>query len=99
MIYQLFNVGFGSTPSGAQLRDLVDDAEWLATLLHQAHAEAAGDGPAAIVACHAEAERWADTDWAQFVPLYGMLQHLAPSPCHPSVPGHFPVTPRGDSPP
>jgi hypothetical protein len=53
VIYLLFNAGFGSTPSGAQLRDLVDDAEWLATLLHQAHAEAAGDGPAAIVACHA----------------------------------------------
>jgi RNA polymerase sigma factor (sigma-70 family) len=35
---------------------------------------------AAIVACHAEAERWADTDWEQIVLLYDMLLHLAPSP-------------------
>jgi RNA polymerase sigma factor (sigma-70 family) len=35
---------------------------------------------AAIVACHAEAERWADTDWEQIVLLYDMLVHLAPSP-------------------
>ena len=35
---------------------------------------------AAIVACHAEAERFADTDWEQIVLLYDMLLHLAPSP-------------------
>ncbi|MDF2705759.1 MAG: polymerase subunit sigma-24 [Nonomuraea muscovyensis] len=35
---------------------------------------------AAIVACHAEAESWADTDWEQIVVLYDMLLHLAPSP-------------------
>ncbi|QOV40745.1 sigma-70 family RNA polymerase sigma factor [Streptomyces ferrugineus] len=35
---------------------------------------------AAIVACHAEAPRWADTDWEQIVLLYDMLLHLAPSP-------------------
>jgi RNA polymerase sigma factor (sigma-70 family) len=35
---------------------------------------------AAIVACHAEAERWADTDWEQIVLLYDMLLYLAPSP-------------------
>ena len=35
---------------------------------------------AAIVACHAEAERWQDTDWEQIVLLYDMLVHLAPSP-------------------
>jgi RNA polymerase sigma-70 factor (ECF subfamily) len=35
---------------------------------------------AAIVACHAEAERWADTDWEQIVLLYDMLLHLEPSP-------------------
>ncbi|NEW40060.1 RNA polymerase sigma factor [Nocardia cyriacigeorgica] len=35
---------------------------------------------AAIVACHAEAESWADTDWPQIVVLYDMLLHLAPSP-------------------
>jgi RNA polymerase sigma-70 factor (ECF subfamily) len=35
---------------------------------------------AAIVACHAEAKRWEDTDWTQIVVLYDMLLHLAPSP-------------------
>ncbi|MGP4089129.1 RNA polymerase sigma factor [Streptomyces sp. KR55] len=35
---------------------------------------------AAIVACHAEAARWEDTDWEQIVLLYDMLLHLAPSP-------------------
>jgi len=35
---------------------------------------------AAIVACHAEAGSWDDTDWAQIVVLYDMLLHLAPSP-------------------
>lgn len=32
------------------------------------------------MACHAEAERWQDTDWPQIVMLYDMLLHLAPSP-------------------
>ncbi len=35
---------------------------------------------AAIVACHAEAPGWADTDWEQIVLLYDMLLHVAPSP-------------------
>ncbi|MEV6490342.1 sigma-70 family RNA polymerase sigma factor [Actinoplanes sp. NPDC051633] len=35
---------------------------------------------AAIVACHAEAARWENTDWTQIVVLYDMLLHLAPSP-------------------
>ncbi|MGP3980938.1 DUF6596 domain-containing protein [Streptomyces sp. KR80] len=35
---------------------------------------------AAIVACHAEAGCWGDTDWEQIVLLYDMLLHLAPSP-------------------
>jgi RNA polymerase sigma factor (sigma-70 family) len=35
---------------------------------------------AAIVACHAEAPRWEDTDWAQIVVLYDMLLATAPSP-------------------
>jgi RNA polymerase sigma-70 factor (ECF subfamily) len=35
---------------------------------------------AAIVACHAEAGRWEDTDWEQIVLLYDMLLHLAASP-------------------
>jgi RNA polymerase sigma-70 factor (ECF subfamily) len=35
---------------------------------------------AAIVACHAEAGSWEETDWEQIVVLYDMLLHLAPSP-------------------
>ena len=141
MIYLLFNEGYLSTAERAQSRDLVDDAEWLASLLHRADADGAGSrGPAradpaaprprrgplrsrrspraaatpgpvsvgpgqrskrrlgllaraakqqrpgpyqlqaAIIACHAEAERWQDTDWEQIVLLYDMLLHLAPSP-------------------
>ncbi|MGW0733166.1 RNA polymerase sigma factor [Streptomyces sp. NPDC002851] len=140
VIYLLFNEGYLSTAEQAQSRDLVDDAEWLAALLHRlmpTEPEAAGllalirlhrartaarftpegtlvrlrdqdrsrwdheaiaaaaallvrairrqrPGPyqlqAAIVACHAEAARWEDTDWEQIVLLYDMLLHLAPSP-------------------
>jgi RNA polymerase sigma factor (sigma-70 family) len=140
VIYLLFNEGYLSTAEWSHSRDLVDEAEWLANLLHQlmptepevagllaliqlhqaraagrfdaagglvllqdqdrslwdreAITEAAGlltrtaqqhrPGPyqlqAAIVACHAEAERWEDTDWEQIVLLYDMLLHLAPSP-------------------
>jgi RNA polymerase sigma factor (sigma-70 family) len=140
VIYLLMNEGYLSTAEQAQSRDLVDDAEWLATLLHHlmpAEPEVAGllalvrlhraraaarfdvrgdlvrlqdqdrtlwdreaidqasrllaraarqrrPGPyqlqAAIVACHAEARRWEDTDWEQIVLLYDMLLHLAPSP-------------------
>jgi RNA polymerase sigma-70 factor (ECF subfamily) len=140
VIYLLFNEGYLSTAERSHSRDLVDDAEWLASLLHQlmptepevagllalirlhraraagrfdpggglvllqdqdrslwdraAITEAAGllaraaqhkrPGPyqlqAAIVACHAEAERFQDTDWEQIVLLYDMLLHLEPSP-------------------
>jgi RNA polymerase sigma factor (sigma-70 family) len=140
VIYLLLNEGYLSTAGQAQSRDLVDDAEWLASLLrqlmptepevagllalirlHRARAAARFDpdgglvllqhqqrsrwdreaiaeaarllaraakqqrpGPyqlqAAIVACHAEAERFEDTDWEQIVLLYDMLLALAPSP-------------------
>jgi RNA polymerase sigma-70 factor (ECF subfamily) len=140
VIYLLFNEGYLATAIPPQSRDLAEDAEWLATLLHQlmptepevagllalirlhrarAAARFGGDGrlvllpdqdrslwdrgaiadgirlltraarqqrpgsyqlQAAIVACHAEAERWEDTDWEQIVLLYDMLLHLAPSP-------------------
>ena len=140
VIYLLLNEGYLSTSDQAQSRNLVDDAEWLATLLHRlmpAEPEGAGllalirlhraraaarfdlggglvllrdqdrsqwdreaianatrllagaarhrrPGPyqlqAAIVACHAEAKRWEDTDWEQIVLLYDMLLHIAPSP-------------------
>jgi RNA polymerase sigma-70 factor (ECF subfamily) len=139
VVYLLLNEGYLSTTE-AQSPDLVDDAEWLANLLHtlmptepevtgllaliRLHRARAGarfgpdgglvlladqdrstwdqdliadatqlvaraarqqrPGPyqlqAAIVACHAEAEHWADTDWEQIVLLYDMLLHLAPSP-------------------
>jgi RNA polymerase sigma-70 factor (ECF subfamily) len=140
VIYLLLNEGYLATAERAQSRDLVDDAEWLASLLYQlmpTEAEVAGllalirlhraraaarfdsdgglvllqhqqrsrwnreaiteasrllahaanqqrPGPyqlqAAIVACHAEAERFEDTDWEQIVLLYDMLLALAPSP-------------------
>ncbi|WP_280234327.1 RNA polymerase sigma factor [Nocardia cyriacigeorgica] len=35
---------------------------------------------AAIVACHAEAASWSDTDWPQILLLYDMLLRLNPSP-------------------
>jgi RNA polymerase sigma factor (sigma-70 family) len=140
VIYLLLNEGYLSTAERAQSHDLVDDAEWLACLLHElmpTEPEVAGllalirlhraraaarfgpdgglvlmqhqdrslwDGEAiagagqllvraakqqrpgqyqlqaAIVACHAEAERWQDTDWEQILLLYDMLIHIAPSP-------------------
>ncbi|MGN9777516.1 RNA polymerase sigma factor [Micromonospora sp. H33] len=141
VIYLLLNEGYLSTGGDrAQARDLADDAEFLAALLHQlmpTEPEVAGllalirlhrarttarfdhndeivqlqhqdrslwnhqaiadagrliaraaaqkrPGPyqlqAAIVACHAEAPRWEDTDWTQIAVLYDMLLHLAPSP-------------------
>ncbi|WP_419996683.1 RNA polymerase sigma factor [Streptomyces boninensis] len=142
VIYLLFNEGYLSTSgaSAEQSRDLADDAEWLAALLHRlmpAEPEPAGllalirlhrartaarftpsgdlvrladqdrsrwnhdavaaatalltraasrrrPGPyqlqAAIVACHAEAATWEDTDWDQIAVLYDMLLHFAPSP-------------------
>ncbi|MEU8019675.1 sigma-70 family RNA polymerase sigma factor [Micromonospora parva] len=141
VIYLLFNEGYLSTGGDrARSRDLTDDAEFLADLLHQlmptepevagllalirlhrARASARFDrdneivqlqhqdrsrwdhraiaaagrliaraaarkrpGPyqlqAAIVACHAEAGRWEETDWTQIAVLYDMLLRLAPSP-------------------
>src|ERR687892_2658975 len=50
----------------------------------RSHPTAPRPGPyqlqAAIVACHAQAKRWEDTDWEQIVLLYDMLLHIAPSP-------------------
>jgi RNA polymerase sigma-70 factor (ECF subfamily) len=141
VIYLLFNEAYLSTGGDqATSRDLSDDAEFLAALLHtlmptepevlgllalirlhRARAAARFDdqgqiiqlpdqdrtrwdhtaigdatrliaraaglrrpGPyqlqAAIVACHAEAPTWQDTDWPQIVLLYTMLDGIAPSP-------------------
>ena len=35
---------------------------------------------AAIIACHAEAQSWAATDWQQIVLLYDLLLRISPSP-------------------
>lgn len=140
VIYLMLNEGYLSTADRSQAGELVDDAEWLAALLHElmpAEPEVAGllalirlhraragarfdpdgalvqlpdqdrsrwdhdaiasatrllaraagqrrPGPyqlqAAIVACHAEARTWADTDREQIVLLYDMLLSLASSP-------------------
>ena len=37
-------------------------------------------GLAALAACHARAQKAADTDWAQIVALYDALAQVAPSP-------------------
>ncbi|MFC5747329.1 RNA polymerase sigma factor [Actinomadura rugatobispora] len=53
---------------------------------------------AAIVACHAEAPSWDDTDWAQILVLYDMLLALAPSPIHRlhrAIAVHHAPPPRG----
>ncbi|HTJ47067.1 MAG TPA: RNA polymerase sigma factor [Kofleriaceae bacterium] len=67
-----------------------DRRRWDQLLIHRglgalARAEALGvRGPfvlqAAIAACHARAARFADTDWARIVSLYGELAAIAPSP-------------------
>lgn len=141
VVYLLFNEGYLSTGGEqAESRDLVDEAEFLAEMLHQlmptepevlgllalirlhkARAATRFDpdgrivqlqhqdrtrwdhqaiddasrliaraaalrrpGPyqlqAAIVACHAEAKRWEETDWTQIVVLYDMLLQFAQSP-------------------
>jgi len=157
VIYLLLNEGYLSTADRAESRDLVDDAEWLATQLrelmptepevtgllaliklHRARADARFDsdgdlvplelqdrsrwnrvliadairllhdaarqrrpGPyqlqAAIVACHAEASDWSQTDWEQIVLLYDMLLHLEPSPLtrlHRSIARRYTAGPR-----
>jgi RNA polymerase sigma-70 factor (ECF subfamily) len=140
VIYLVLNEGYLATADQTERRDLVDDAEWLASQLHNliptepevagllalirlhrartgARFDAGGGlvlledqdrsswdwqaiadatrllehaarqhrpGPyqlqAAIVACHAEARSWAETDWEQIVLLYDMMLHLEPSP-------------------
>ena len=157
VIYLLFNEGYLATAGPPQSRDLAEDADWLAGLLHQlmptepevagllalirlhrarAAARFGGNGEivllqdqdrslwdrqaiadavrlltraarrqrpgpyqlqAAIVACHAEAERWEDTDWEQIVLLYDMLLHLAPSPVtrlHRAIAVRYAIGPR-----
>jgi RNA polymerase sigma-70 factor (ECF subfamily) len=157
VIYLLLNEGYLSSGDQAESRDLVDEADWLASELHElmpTEPEVAGllalirlhrartgarfdhdgglvqlehqdrsswnhaaiadasrlliraaarhrPGPyqlqAAIVACHAEAQDWAETDWEQIVLLYDMLLHLAPSPLtrlHRSIALRYSAGPR-----
>jgi RNA polymerase sigma factor (sigma-70 family) len=61
-------------------RQAITEAIRLLTRAARRHRPGPYQLQAAIVACHAEAERWADTDWEQIVLLYDMLLHLAPSP-------------------
>jgi len=52
---------------------------------------------AAILACHAEAATWQETDWEQIVVLYDMLLCLAPSPVtrlHRAIALRYAVSPQ-----
>ncbi|MEV1001163.1 DUF6596 domain-containing protein [Nonomuraea sp. NPDC050202] len=62
-------------------RQAIEQATALLTRAARAHRRPGSyQLQAAIVACHAEAETFAATDWAQILVLYDMLLHLAPSP-------------------
>ena len=156
VVYLMLNEGYLSSGGEVASQRLVDDAEWLAALLHELlpdepevagllalirlHRARAGGrfsadgdlvlladqdrsrwdhaaiadavalltrtarrrqpGPyqlqAAIVACHAEAPRWEDTDWEQIVLLYDLLLAVAPSPVarlHRAVALHYTAGP------
>jgi RNA polymerase sigma-70 factor (ECF subfamily) len=60
--------------------ELIADAGRLLARAAAQHRPGPYQVQAAILACHAEAPRWADTDWPQILVLYDMLLHLAPSP-------------------
>jgi len=57
----------------------IADATQLLTHAARQHRPGPYQLQAAIVACHAEAQTWADTDWDQILLLYDMLLVLAPS--------------------
>jgi RNA polymerase sigma factor (sigma-70 family) len=61
-------------------RQLIEDAIHLLERAAQQHRPGPYQLQAAIVACHAQAHHWEDTDWEQILLLYDMLLHLAPSP-------------------
>ena len=61
-------------------REMIADANRLIVRAAQLRRPGPYQLQAAIVACHAEAQSWADTDWEQIHLLYDMLLHLAPSP-------------------
>jgi predicted RNA polymerase sigma factor len=61
-------------------RESIDDATGLLERAAHRHRPGPYQLQAAIVACHAQAKHWADTDWEQILLLYDMLLQLAPSP-------------------
>lgn len=78
-------------------RDAIADATALITQAASRRRPGPYQLQAAIVACHAEAPSWAETDWHQIVVLYDMLLHLAPSPIirlHRAVALHHHAGPR-----
>ncbi|TDC80774.1 sigma-70 family RNA polymerase sigma factor [Actinomadura sp. 7K507] len=82
-----FDTGGGLILLSGQDRDLWDHgAITEATQLLERAAALRRPGPyqlqAAIVACHAEAPTWAETDWPQIVVLYDMLLAMSPGPVH-----------------
>jgi RNA polymerase sigma-70 factor (ECF subfamily) len=60
--------------------DAIADATQLLTRAAQHRRPGPYQLQAAIVACHAEAKSWADTDWPQILVLYGLLLAHTPSP-------------------
>jgi RNA polymerase sigma factor (sigma-70 family) len=60
--------------------ETITDATRLLTRAAHHHRPGQYQLQAAIVACHAEATDWADTDWPQILVLYGALLAHAPSP-------------------
>jgi predicted RNA polymerase sigma factor len=81
VIYLLFNEGYLATSAPPSSRDLVEEADWLASLLHQLMpTEPEVAGLLALIRLHrarAAARFAAD---GSIVLLYDMLLHLAPSP-------------------
>jgi RNA polymerase sigma factor (sigma-70 family) len=78
-------------------REVIADANRLLVRAARQHQPGPYQLQAAIVACHAQAERWADTDWEQILLLYDMLLHLAPSPVtrlHRAIALHHHAGPR-----
>jgi RNA polymerase sigma factor (sigma-70 family) len=61
-------------------RDAITAATQLLTRAAAHHRPGPYQLQAAILACHADAPTWDDTDWTQIVVLYDMLLHQSPSP-------------------
>jgi predicted RNA polymerase sigma factor len=61
-------------------RDAITDATQLLARAASHHRPGPYQLQAAILACHADAPTWDDTDWTQIVVLYDMLLHQSPSP-------------------